>query len=108
MRKNEKDMINKKEADFGENILPAVRRRFAAEETLDDMRAMEIIAEEVFACEAVNDFDDKAADRIIQKLFLKTRRRLGILQPLLEDAHVTEIMVNGPENIFAERKKKKK
>ena len=49
MRKNEKDMINKKEADFGENILPAVRRRFAAEETLDDMRAMEIIAEEVFA-----------------------------------------------------------
>lgn len=106
MRKNEKDMINKKEADFGENILPAVRRRFAAEETLDDMRAMEIIAEEVFACEEVNDFDDKAADRIIQKLFLKTRRRLGILQPLLEDAHVTEIMVNGPENIFAERQGK--
>ena len=106
MRKNEKDMINKKEADFGENILPAVRRRFAAEETLDDMRAMEIIAEEVFGDEESGNFDDETADRIIQKIFLKTRRRLGILQPLLEDRQVTEIMVNGPEHIFAERQGK--
>ncbi|MBA0051313.1 CpaF family protein [Streptomyces sp. AJS327] len=28
---------------------------------------------------------------------------LGILEPLLEDASITEIMVNGPENIFVER-----
>ena len=28
---------------------------------------------------------------------------LGILEPLLEDASVTEIMVNGPERIYVER-----
>ena len=28
---------------------------------------------------------------------------LGILEPLLEDASITEIMVNGPDNIFVER-----
>lgn len=28
---------------------------------------------------------------------------LGILEPLLEDASITEIMVNGPDSIFVER-----
>ena len=63
-------MRSETESEFVAHRLHNVRRRFAAEETLDDRRAMEIIAEEVFACEEVNDFDDKAADRIIQKLFL--------------------------------------
>jgi pilus assembly protein CpaF len=31
-------------------------------------------------------------------------RRLDVLQPLLEDDDVTEIMINGPTNIFTERK----
>ena len=99
-------MRSKTEFEFVAHRLHNVRRRFAAEETLDDRRAMEIIAEEVFGDEESGNFDDETADRIIQKIFLKTRRRLGILQPLLEDRQVTEIMVNGPEHIFAERQGK--
>lgn len=99
-------MRSKTESEFVANRLHNVRRRFAAEETLDDRRAMEIITEEVFGDEESGNFDDETVDRIIQKIFLKTRRRLGILQPLLEDGQVTEIMVNGPEHIFAERQGK--
>ena len=99
-------MRRERESEFVAHRLHNVRRRFAAEETLDDRRAMEIIAEEVFGHEESGNFDDETADRIIQKIFLKTRRRLGILQPLLEDRQVTEIMVNGPKHIFAERQGK--
>lgn len=99
-------MRRETESEFVANRLHNVRRRFAAEETLDDRRAMEIITEEVFGDEESGNFDDETVDRIIQKIFLKTRRRLGILQPLLEDGQVTEIMVNGPEHIFAERQGK--
>ena len=31
-------------------------------------------------------------------------RRLGVLQELVDDREVTEIMVNGPDHIFVERK----
>lgn len=67
--------------------------------------------------------DDEIKDLITHVVFNKTRnglagvaerqaiaetvfnsmRRLGVLQPLLEDPDVTEIMVNGPEEIFIER-----
>ncbi len=39
---------------------------------------------------------------LIKEIFYMTRG-LGILQPLLEDKNITEIMVNGTENIFIER-----
>ena len=94
------------EADFTAGRLRDIRSRFAAESELDDRRAMEIIAEEVFGDEGCRVFDDETIDRIIKKLFYKTRRRLGILQPLIEDGEVTEIMVNGPGHIFAERRGK--
>lgn len=94
------------ESAFTARKLLTLREKFAAEEALDDRLAMEIIAEEIFGDEESGAFDDETIDRIIQKLFFKTRRRLGVLQPLLEDDCVTEIMVNGPEHIFAERQGK--
>ncbi len=39
----------------------------------------------------------------IIKVIFNSMRRLDILQPLIEDNTITEIMVNGPENIFIER-----
>ena len=37
------------------------------------------------------------------KLTFNAMRRLGILQPLIDDPGITEIMVNGPEHIFIEK-----
>ncbi len=42
---------------------------------------------------------------LIRDVF-NSMRRLGILQPLLEDTNITEIMVNGPEHIFIEKEGK--
>lgn len=39
---------------------------------------------------------------IIRSIF-NSMRRLDILQPLIEDKSITEIMINGPNNIFIER-----
>lgn len=39
---------------------------------------------------------------IIRTIF-NSMRRLDILQPLIEDKSITEIMINGPRNIFIER-----
>ena len=41
--------------------------------------------------------------RIRESLF-NSFRRLDILQELLDDASITEIMINGPDNIFVERR----
>lgn len=42
--------------------------------------------------------DDPAADRLCAELF-----GLGPLQPLLEDPEITDVLVNGPDQIFVER-----
>ncbi|MDR2611263.1 MAG: CpaF family protein, partial [Clostridiales Family XIII bacterium] len=41
----------------------------------------------------------RAADTV----FSKTRKKLGILQPFADDTSVSEIMVNGPRDIFIEK-----
>lgn len=41
--------------------------------------------------------------RLISRLFLSLRREMDILQPYVEDDSITEIMVNGKDNIFVER-----
>ena len=40
----------------------------------------------------------------MQRELFNAMRRLDILQELIEDPEVTEIMVNGPEDIFIEKK----
>lgn len=37
------------------------------------------------------------------KVIFNSMRRLDILQPLIEDKSISEIMINGPENVFIER-----
>lgn len=104
MKTDNKDCSSEcEERSYESRMIRKIRARFTSEVSLDDRRAMEIIVEEIFGDKESGIFDDAALDRIIKKLFCKTRRRLGILQPLLEDKQVTEIMVNGPEHIFAEK-----
>ena len=60
-------------------------------------------------CQLTNGGEDPIAlmpleekKRLRQELF-HSIRRMDVLQDLLEDPEVTEIMVNGPRNIFVER-----
>lgn len=97
------DFIQKIEEDFFERVLDAFRRGLREEPAANDEDAMMRIVDLVFRDEAAARYSVQELDGMIRKLFYKTRCRLGILQPLMEDPSVTEIMVNGPQDIFIER-----
>ncbi len=90
--------------EFIRRKLPAVRYALGSMEDLDDDRAMEYIREEVLSDEFCKGLCYEEIRHIIEVLFYKTRRRLGILDPLIRDPAITEIMVNGPRDIFIEKK----
>lgn len=91
-------------AIFINDILASVRQRFRYEESLNDQDARRIIIEEIFNDGRSQVLSDEAVGDCISSIFYKTRCRLGILQPLIQDSEVSEIMVNGPDNIFVERR----
>ena len=81
-----------------ENVLE--RMDFSKEATEEEVRCL--IAEEIDRCVA------KGTLSIKQRVYLEKRvfyalRGLDLLQELLEDEEVTEIMVNGPNQIFYEK-----
>ena len=46
------------------------------------------------------DMDEK---REIAETVFNSMRRLDVLQPMMEDKSISEVMINGPENVFIER-----
>ncbi|MCQ2555512.1 MAG: Flp pilus assembly complex ATPase component TadA [Clostridia bacterium] len=89
------------------NILPElisrVRTALSMESYVDDMQVMEKIEDIYFSEFATGSEPYEEIKELLDICFYKIRRRLGILQPLLEDSEVTEIMVNGPDNVFIEK-----
>jgi len=79
-----------------------VRSRIDLHEELSDERLTRVIEEVVF--EWARDKPLTAADKhqAVRRLF-HAFRGLDLLQPLMDDPTVTEIMINGHENIFIER-----
>ena len=86
-----------------EDILTDVRNRIASEETVDDIKAKEIILQEIFKRHVLAKEDMHTLIAKYENIFYKTRSRLGILKPLVDDPDITEIMVNGPDIIFVEK-----
>lgn len=67
-----------------------------------DEEIEELIAKAVFQKSREVYLSSTEKAELIQNVF-NAMRRLDIIQPLLEDPNVTEIMVNGPDNIFIEK-----
>lgn len=91
------ELINEIKASINEKI--DLKRNFSDHE-INDLVVRTVLdkSKEVF----LNTSDKK---QIIETVF-NSHRRLDILQPILDDNQVTEIMINGPENIFVEKKGK--
>lgn len=89
--------------EFAAEKTQQAREKLGRESKVSDADAMRLIIETIFEDETAAEFSDEEIDETIRKIFCKTRRRLGILQPLADDDRISEIMVNGPENIFAEK-----
>ena len=81
-----------------------VRKRFAQQLQLDDEKAREMIIQIIFDDPKTAMFSTEELSMIVDKIFFKTRSKQGILTPLIEDPEISEIMVNGPEHIFIEKK----
>lgn len=69
---------------------------------LSDEEVLEVIDETILQKEELHRLPVSVSGRLRQDLF-DSLRRLDILQNLVEDAGITEIMINGPNHVFIER-----
>lgn len=96
MNTSEKDQLKK-------DLLDRIRSRFLDEETEDRKRAMDIITSVLFQDERAFQLENREAEALSEEIYLMTKGKLGILDPLIDDPDINEIMVNGPEKIFYEK-----
>ncbi|MCQ2550777.1 MAG: CpaF family protein [Clostridia bacterium] len=83
------------------DLLQKIRDEILASPDMDDDTAKLLIAQKVL--EETDEIDIEAT---VEKYFLKVRRKLGVLDSLVKDDTISEIMVNGKDNIYIERKGK--
>ena len=69
---------------------------------LEDEEVLEQIDKAILQQEELRRMPVDISSKLRQDLF-DSLRRLDILQSLVEDAGITEIMINGPENVFIEK-----
>lgn len=83
-------------------IKSSISQKIDLKREFSDNEINEMIAKAVF--EKSKQFVIKAEEKkeIINAVF-NSFRRLDILQPILDDTEVTEIMINGPRDIFIEK-----
>lgn len=70
---------------------------------LTDSKVLHVIEDFVFSLEKSKSCSYSINSSLIQRLYLSLRSEMDILQPLVDDSSISEIMVNGKDNIFVER-----
>lgn len=70
---------------------------------MNDEQLLEYIETTVFRRTAEYDLTAKKMQWLVQRIF-HSFRGLDVLQPLIEDKSITEIMINGHDDIFLERR----
>ena len=88
--------------ELSERLRKRVQERLDLSRELSDEEVQELIDEEIlrFNRESYLLLEEKL--RLRKELF-HGMRRLDMLQELIEDPDVTEVMVNGPRDIFVEK-----
>jgi len=71
--------------------------------TLCDEEALARIEEFVFSLEKSSACSHRENMKLIERIFLSLRKEMDILQPYVDDSTISEIMVNGKDDIFIER-----
>ena len=99
------DMIVTKEREMMQQIQKKIMEDLDFGEELSDEQLKELISKYLLEKEKNYSFTLLQRKQIGKEIF-DSLRKLDILQDLIEDDEITEIMVNGPEDIFAEKKGK--
>ena len=89
--------------EFFGRCLENCRKKLLDMETDCEEDAYEMIVHTVFSDPGSEKEDDEELDSVIRKITYMTRGKLGILDPLAEDEEISEIMVNGKDDIFYEK-----
>ncbi len=69
---------------------------------ISDEQVMELVTEAVFRRSA-REYMSISEKRELAEIVFNSMRRLGVLQPIIDDKSITEIMINGPDKLFIER-----
>ena len=85
-----------------EEIHDAVIHGIDFSRSVEDKEVLELIDDEIVRAKRAGNLSLDEMKKMRQELF-NAIRRLDILQDLIEDSSVTEILINGPDNIFVER-----
>lgn len=86
-----------------QEMIGEIRRTLTVkEEELTDEATMEVIEEYILHHKALGMLHPKENRDLIKRIFYSLRCELDILQPYIEDEKVSEIMVNGKDDIFIE------
>ncbi len=85
------------------DICDLVFRELLLRHDADDLQVRKIIGEKTGEVLGSHKPGFKSRAELQERVFNRFRR-LDLLQPLLDDPEITEIMVNGPEQIFYEKK----
>lgn len=86
-----------------EKITSSARQEIAGSLEMDDSKAMNIISDLVFAFPESESVSINDIEKLIYSIFLRLRKNMSILTPLMEDDDVTEIMVNNHRDILFEK-----
>jgi len=87
------------------DIRRSVNEQIARYPSIEDDQLRDVITEEVLAYEEEQVLSFSEKEQLIVSIY-NSMRRLDILQPFLDDDSISEIMINGPDHIFIERKGK--
>ena len=80
-----------------------IQKRLDLSRELTDEEVLELIDEEILA-QSRQEYLLLEEKLCMRKEIFYAMRRLDLLQELMEDPEITEIMVNGPEAVFVERR----
>lgn len=83
-----------------------VKERISVIDDLQDEAVYELIEEEIFRRKDLRYLSAPTVVLLAERVFSAVRSDMDILQKYVEDAEVSEIMVNGKDNIFIERRGK--
>jgi len=90
----------------GKDLVQEIRRQVTqdieASADITDDGVMELVTNAVFRKTREQYLSISEKRELAENIF-NSMRRLDILQPIIEDKTITEIMINGPDNIFIER-----
>ena len=86
-----------------QEIIGEIRKRLVLQgKEINDDSAMEVIEDYVLNSKELCMELPKGKHKLISRIFYSLRRELDILQPYIENEKVSEIMVNGPNDIYIE------